>query len=245
MGLKDKLNSLHRKVFDSNRAGTNAVHPVTILSELKARVEAGKKIFRQHTMVPDRYTVSLANQDLADLKPLMTVMVAELREELAAFIAAKGYRTIRPDIEVRFAADDQIDPGRISTTARFGSADEPRVAVKSNDASQRPIKAERGVRLVFQVDGRPDEEKSLPPGSHVIGRGNDADIVLPVPDPLVSKQHCRLEIDADSCRVIDLNSANGTCLNGRRITQSETLRDRDELGIGNTLIKVEICANAC
>ena len=53
-----------------------------------------------------------------------------------------------------------------------------------------------------------------------IGRGPGADLVLP--NDTVSKVHARLSYDRDTqrVRIVDLNSSNGTFLNGQRITEA-------------------------
>lgn len=60
----------------------------------------------------------------------------------------------------------------------------------------------------------------------VIGR--DSLCSLQIESNLLSRQHARLSIDIDKLHVEDLNSTNGTFLNGERITQSDAYPD-DEL----------------
>ena len=63
-------------------------------------------------------------------------------------------------------------------------------------------------------------------GSLVVGRGDDAG--LRVPSANVSRQHARLTPAGDEVLVEDLGSANGTWLNGKRITRANA-RHGDEL----------------
>lgn len=56
-------------------------------------------------------------------------------------------------------------------------------------------------------------------------------------DPLVSRFHIQLIVDSfGNCSVRDLESTNGTYVNGRRITATAALIDGDVLKIGNTII---------
>ena len=48
---------------------------------------------------------------------------------------------------------------------------------------------------------------------------------------LVSRLHCRLTATRDSLQVKDLDSTNGTFVNGRRVETAE-LKDGDRLGVG-------------
>ncbi len=52
---------------------------------------------------------------------------------------------------------------------------------------------------------------------NTIGRGEDCEMRLPVPS--VSRQHCRVTISEDAVTVKDLGSANGTFVNGDRVTE--------------------------
>jgi adenylate cyclase len=73
-------------------------------------------------------------------------------------------------------------------------------------------------------------------GTTRVGRGDDSEIVLL--DPSVSRAHAIVEFDAGEPVVRDLDSTNGTYVNGRRV-RVESLRDGDELRFGNTRMKFE------
>jgi hypothetical protein len=70
----------------------------------------------------------------------------------------------------------------------------------------------------------------------VLGRDRSADLV--VHDPEVSRRHARLESHEGLLYVIDLNSSNGTFLNGRRVTEPIEVREGDEIDVGTTRIRV-------
>jgi len=63
----------------------------------------------------------------------------------------------------------------------------------------------------------------------LVGRHSESDLILD--DPLVSRRHCKILIKNDSIFIEDLNSTNGTFLNGKRISFSE-LKVGDEISIG-------------
>ncbi len=71
-----------------------------------------------------------------------------------------------------------------------------------------------------------------------VGRSRDCGISLP-DDPLISRFHCRLQINPPTCSIIDLNSRNGTRVNGRRVEQS-SLVDGSEITIGSTELVIRI-----
>lgn len=83
-------------------------------------------------------------------------------------------------------------------------------------------------RLV--ADGGPLAPCFLPDKKWTAGRTDEADVV--VDDALVSAVHCRFEETGRGWQVTDLNSTNGTYLNGRRVTRA-ILRDGDRIGFGD------------
>lgn len=51
----------------------------------------------------------------------------------------------------------------------------------------------------------------------------------------MSRQHCRIEPDGERWLVVDLDSRNGTFVNGRRISRHH-LRDGDRLHVGDSVL---------
>jgi pSer/pThr/pTyr-binding forkhead associated (FHA) protein len=72
-----------------------------------------------------------------------------------------------------------------------------------------------------------------PPSRLVVGRGEEADLVLTDRD--VSRLHFAVERDADGATAKDLESKNGLEVNGRRLRERR-LRHGDALRLGSTLI---------
>ena len=71
----------------------------------------------------------------------------------------------------------------------------------------------------------------------VIGRAGDANVV--VNDAEVSRRHARLESENGIVYVRDLESRNGTFLNGRRVREAIEVRKGDEIDVGATRLVVE------
>jgi pSer/pThr/pTyr-binding forkhead associated (FHA) protein len=69
----------------------------------------------------------------------------------------------------------------------------------------------------------------LPGNIKTIGRSSGAEFTVDA--ALVSRLHCRLTAGAAELQVRDLESTNGTFVNGNRVTES-TLKDGDRLGVG-------------
>ena len=71
--------------------------------------------------------------------------------------------------------------------------------------------------------------------SVIIGRTSQSSHMIP--DELLSSTHCKILLMPDKLEVTDLDSKNGTYLNGLRIEQSELFLG-DELRIGNTKVVI-------
>ena len=99
--------------------------------------------------------------------------------------------------------------------------------------------AARGVHLAIAVVEGPRELKgvSIPiAGPIVIGRSPGADIVIA--DDFVSSAHARVTPTPDGAAVIeDLNSTNGTVVNGTRISGAVALASGDTVDLGTVRLK--------
>ena len=81
-----------------------------------------------------------------------------------------------------------------------------------------------------------DEQAETPftfritPGNiKTIGRATGANFIVEA--PLVSRLHCRLTAGATELEVVDLDSTNGTFVNGQRVPRA-ILKPGDRLGVG-------------
>lgn len=71
----------------------------------------------------------------------------------------------------------------------------------------------------------------------VIGRKLDCDLRIPTGD--VSREHCEVLSNGSGLRVRDLESANGTYVNGKRVTESP-LKAGDKLSVGPVVFVVQV-----
>jgi pSer/pThr/pTyr-binding forkhead associated (FHA) protein len=74
-------------------------------------------------------------------------------------------------------------------------------------------------------------EARLEDGEHVLGR--DADLVVSLDFPTVSRRHARIRIGGERTTLLDLDSKNGTWVNGRRVEGEADLADGDEIRLGS------------
>ena len=82
--------------------------------------------------------------------------------------------------------------------------------------------------LVFRI---------LPGSIKTVGRAPRADFIVDA--ALVSRLHCRLTAGATELEVVDLESTNGTYVNGQR-TERAILKSGDRLGVGRVDLFVDL-----
>jgi pSer/pThr/pTyr-binding forkhead associated (FHA) protein len=82
----------------------------------------------------------------------------------------------------------------------------------------------------LEVDG---ERYTVPASGLIIGRSAENEVRLV--DRLASRKHARVELRQGTHVLVDLDSANGTFVNGQRVRQ-HVLRDGDEIRIGSSRI---------
>lgn len=79
----------------------------------------------------------------------------------------------------------------------------------------------------------PDGKRHFPPGSYTLGRSEDCDVRLA--SGRCSRHHARLVVTPTGATLEDLASANGTFVNGQRITGPHSLADGDFVVVGGEL----------
>lgn len=75
-----------------------------------------------------------------------------------------------------------------------------------------------------------DRQFVLPEGAVEIGRS--ADVAIRIDAGGVSRRHARVVISGTEARVEDLNSKNGTFVDGKPVTGARLLKDGDEIRVG-------------
>ncbi|MCM3879755.1 MAG: FHA domain-containing protein [Vicinamibacterales bacterium] len=81
----------------------------------------------------------------------------------------------------------------------------------------------------------------IPEGSvKTIGRSTGAEFMVDA--ALVSRLHCQLSATGGALHVKDLDSTNGTFVNGKRVASAE-LQDGDRLAVGRVELKVSHQSN--
>lgn len=126
--------------------------------------------------------------------------------------------------EIRRALGDSATQSRfVRTVHRFGY----RFVAPAIEEEATPPVVPRTTRL-YLTSG--DRQFVLTQGSTILGRGRDATIRLDAAG--VSRHHARITVSGDTARIDDIDSKNGTFVNGVRVTAARALRDADEIRLG-------------
>ena len=105
---------------------------------------------------------------------------------------------------------------------------------------RRGTPARRSVRLVVRRSPSLEEGDEFPLNSApvTVGRGGENDLVL-IGDEFASARHARIEMRGDGVWVQDLDSTNGTYVNGARVAGAQRLDAGDVVRVGETDLLVE------
>jgi transcriptional regulator with GAF, ATPase, and Fis domain len=90
-----------------------------------------------------------------------------------------------------------------------------------------------GAKLVVLAGPRCGETFSIDAAQTTIGR--DASSQLSIPDHLISRRHCAVELSDDRCTLRDLGSSNGTYVNGMPVRE-RTLTHGDRIRAGDSVM---------
>ena len=82
-------------------------------------------------------------------------------------------------------------------------------------------------------------KKSFPlvDGDHIAGREVECSLI--VDGTTVSRHHARITVAGETATIEDLDSTNGTYVNGTRISTPTGLADGDEFALGGEILKVK------
>ena len=70
-----------------------------------------------------------------------------------------------------------------------------------------------------------------------IGRVEDNDIVI-TDDSFISSHHARIEVRPEGVWVVDLQSTNGSFVNGQRLASERSVRKGDRIQVGSTVLEM-------
>ena len=249
--LEEKIAGLVEGTF--NRAFRSEVRPVEIARKLAREMEDHKSVSVSRTYVPNEYRVFLSPRDRERFADYETALAAELAGYLLEHARRERLSLLsRPAIE--FETDDRLGLGEFGIQTRVVQPPgEPEAPAPPPGAIEQS-----GRTMVYSVAGRvaePLEERArthassalllfegkrvvVGPGGATIGRSRQCDIVLS--DTGVSREHAEIRPRGGSWVFTDLQSTNGSTVNGRPVQGPEVLKPGDEIALGGFAMQFEL-----
>jgi hypothetical protein len=213
------------------------LQPIQVLRRIEREMEAGRRSRSGREIAPDRFAVSVSEADLSGLEPLEAT-AEQLASGALAFARTHGL-TLNDRPTVSLAADPRRSRGDVEVAATF-SARAPVPAAEDPAASgtrvyAAPIIVAPIASLAVEEPGRARREVAITARPTTIGRGSDCDVVLA--DAHASRHHARLDVRGGLFVLTDLNSTNGTRVNGHRVREV-VLGVGDRIELGQTVLRV-------
>lgn len=233
-GLERAVNGAFAKAFRSE------VQPVEIASALRrAADDRAAVVGRGRTLVPNAFVVELGSTDHDRLYDYAEALAEEFAANLREHAEQQGYAFVGP-VTVEFEEVPDLDTGvfRVRAATVKGRTErgpspapiprDPETGPGVVRVPPAPVPRDPGPvtqttparRPWLDVDG---QAYPLVGSITVIGRGDDADIVLD--DPGVSRKHAEIRVTADGPHLVasvrDLGSTNGTFVDTQRITATQ------------------------
>jgi hypothetical protein len=197
------------------------VQPAEIGRQLERAMLNGRVTSVGATIAPNAFEVRLHPDDAASFADWNEALSREMESWLAELAYARGITNIGA-IRVYIVADPSLRRRSVHASGRF-EAGRPNTDERHGD---HPVRSSV-LRLAPTSAGMPGA--ALHQASLTVGRDENNDLV--VADPEVSRHHARLERDGSGWLVVDLESTNGTWVNGERILKS-TIAEGDVLAFG-------------
>jgi hypothetical protein len=242
--IEAKIESLFEGVF--GRAFRTHVQPVELARKLAKEMDDHRMVSVSRVYAPNEYAVYLSPSDREQFESYEESLVSELQDYLAEHARRESYVLLSSPM-VAMNTDEDLDVGEFGIATRMvqpepgEAAPAPEVAPgatmvyrpKAAPPTQAATPEELGVErelVTLTVDGT---THTVDKQSVVIGRSKDCDIRLA--DANVSRKHAEVRQEGTAYWLVDLDSTNGSTVNGRR-QQRVRLENDDRITLGSTEI---------
>jgi hypothetical protein len=234
------------------RVFRSRLHPVELSKKLQRAMDQNLTISMGRRLAPNVYEVFLSERDNKEFSGFSRTLIQQLQQDLIDTARTRGYTlTSRPLI--LFHVDEHLVTGQVRVTTRLAEPQAVAAAVAEGGGAveeTREMGPEDAQRLAREVAAAQAEQQAMPAawlalrrpdgGGQVyrldrpvihIGRHVSNEIV--VNDRRVSRYHAEIRYERGQFVLYDLGSLNGVVVNGVVTHQPVTLRDGDQISVGN------------
>ena len=251
--MLERLEAVASRVIEgwSARLFRAKLQPVQIAKRVIRAMEAHQTISLAKTFVPNSYLVSLSPADYAQFEQYKRSLERDLAEAVLGAARDRSFTLLAyPTVELEQDAD--ISPGDLRVACALVNASGEEVPA---NAPERLGGRETGHTMVLDREALRAAKPRAPQGAIVaregsvrrevpltadpitVGRDPKNDIVLD--DRRVSRRHAEIRLRLGRYTLYDLQSTNGTFVNGRRIAEM-VLSDDDRITIGGAELLVRL-----
>jgi Protein of unknown function (DUF3662)/FHA domain len=216
MGLQKFEGRLERIVDGTfSKAFRGELHPVEIGRRLTREMDLKRRLGVHGLIAPNSFVVYLSPAEFERFESFLDALIRELEEAAREHARTEDYVFVGP-VLVEAVEDPGLRRGRFTILSEVveGPAGLPAASIVLAD----------GERIV------------LGPEPITIGRLPESSVV--VSDPNASRRHAEIRRSGNDVVVVDLNSTNGTRVNGAPIRE-RVLVDGDEIVVGTTFLRFE------
>jgi len=237
-GLEGSLEKYIEGFFRDKFKGR--VQPLDIAKKLAREMRERKRVSVNLVYAPNEYEVYLSTEDFASISYLSGALSGELQDYLRQKAGEKEF-TLVSDPRVKFIEDEELKPGSIRVSGGFGGDGEPKGMDFENTLNYRITKDTSPLPVIGQKSSCYLEMVEGPLAGRIIrlydyplvmGRRDSCDLVFQ--DESVSRRHAMLEPRQGKWQLTDLNSTNGTFVNGERI-RNRIMETGDTVKFGATV----------
>lgn len=209
--VENRLERIFEKTF--SRPFKNALQPIEIGSRIVREVDLTRRLSSQGPISANVIRVWLGPADAERFEGFQKALVSELEETVRQNALSEGYVFVGP-VKVEIFIDDDLKLGAVEVKTEFvGGESQPRLVAS---------------------DGRSFVVADTP---IIIGRSPEVEVV--VNDNNVSRRHAEVWRTSEGVAIRDLQSTNGTYVNGHRVS-AVSLSPRDDVAIGPLHFRIEL-----
>jgi len=207
------------------------VQPVELGTRMVRAMEEQKTVSVANIYVPNEFTFFIASKDVERLRPVENALGKELSAVARRAAASEGWRLLGPPV-IRLVEDDSLATGTFRVEAIVVEGLDEEAEAAGAHTSLLQMSTEHDSELV--VVGSKRRPYPLAKDALSIGRLDSCDIVLS--DSGVSRRHAEVRREGDEWVIVDLNSTNGTVVNGQAVRRHR-LSQGDRIEVGETTIE--------
>jgi len=222
------------------------VEPMDIARFLRKEVKDGKRQGAGRVKAPNFYTIALSSSDHQHIKSLGGAVITELENYLELEAGNQEVEYVG-EARVIFSDNSDLKAGEVDVVAEMKTDSEvasalaaanrvetiadvpdPTIVLPDPDEAHHTHKSAEDSGYVL-VDTGSNDVYDIPLWGAMIGRSRWADVS--VPSLGISRQHAQIQFEDSRIVIEDLESTNGTMVNGSRVASQE-LSIGDEISVG-------------